>query len=157
VGALAHLGDTLASRSTAAAPRSCCVCHDQLRAGIGGRDLTPGSMTVLSERDLRAVLDFVGEAYDAEDLAEFRSVLLAGIHRLVASDYVAYNEIEQGRHAALTIVSPELPAWARSAWERHAGENPLLQHYLRTRDGRSRRFSDVASTAELRRTALYAE
>lgn len=114
-------------------------------------------MAALSERDLRSVLDFVGEAYDAQDLAEYRAVLLSAIHRLVASDYVAYNEIEQGRHAALTIVSPELPVWAQQAWERHAGENPLLRRYLRTRDGRSLRFSDVATAAELRRTALYAE
>jgi DNA-binding CsgD family transcriptional regulator len=114
-------------------------------------------MAAPSERDLRAVLDFVGEAYDAQDLAEFRAVLLPGIHRLVASDYVAYNEIEQGRHAGLTIVSPELPAWAHSAWGRHAGENPLLRRFLRTRDGRSRRFSEVASVVELRRTPLYAE
>ena len=114
-------------------------------------------MGALSERDVRAVLDFVGEAYDAQDLAEFRSVLLPGIHRLVSSDYVAYNEVEQGREAGLTIVSPELPAWAHSAWGRYAGENPLLQRFLRTRDGRSRRFSDVASPAELRRTELYAQ
>ena len=114
-------------------------------------------MAPLSERDFHAVLDFVGEAYDAQDLVEFRSVLLPGIHRLVPSDYVAYNEVEQGSQAGLSIVSPELPAWATSAWERHAGENPLLQRFLRTRDGRARRFSDVTSSAELRQTTLYAE
>jgi DNA-binding CsgD family transcriptional regulator/PAS domain-containing protein len=109
----------------------------------------------LSERDLRAVLDFVGEAYDAEDRAEFRSVLLPGIHRLVASEYVSYNEVEQGSRAAVSIVSPELPDWAAAAWGRHAQENPLLQHYLRTRDGRSLRFSDVASLEQLRRTPIF--
>lgn len=114
-------------------------------------------MAALSERDLRSVLDFVGEAYDAQDLAEFRSILLPGIHRLVASDYVSYNEAEPSHPAGLTIASPELPAWAYSAWDRHGGENPLLQYFMRTRDGRSRRFSDVASSAELRRTLLYAE
>lgn len=114
-------------------------------------------MAALSERDLRAVLDFVGEAYDAQDLAEFRSTLLSGIHRLVASDYVAYNEIPQGSEAGLSIVLPDLPAWAHLAWETHAGENPLLQRFLRTRDGRSRRFSEVVSAGELRKTALYAQ
>jgi DNA-binding CsgD family transcriptional regulator/PAS domain-containing protein len=109
----------------------------------------------LSERDLRAVLDFVGEAYDAQDRAEFRTVLLSGIHRLVASEYVSYNEVEEGRRAAVSIVSPELPAWAAAAWERHAAENPLLQRYVRTRDGRAVRFSDVTTLAELRRTAIF--
>jgi DNA-binding CsgD family transcriptional regulator len=112
-------------------------------------------MAALSERDMRAVLDFVGEAYDAQDRVEFRAVLLPGIHRLVASDYVSYNEVEDGSRAAVSIVTPDLPAWAHAAWARHASENPLLQHYLRTRDGRSLRFSDVASSEELQRTALY--
>jgi DNA-binding CsgD family transcriptional regulator len=112
-------------------------------------------MAALSERDLRAVLDFVGDAYDAQDLAEFRSTLLPGIHRLVASDYVSYNEVEQGNKAAVSIVLPELPAWAAAAWQLHAAENPLLQRYMRTRDGRPLRFSDVATSEELRKTALY--
>src|SRR5882757_3519277 len=112
-------------------------------------------MAPLSDRDLRTVLDFVGDAYDAQDRAEFRSVLLPGVHRLVASDYVSYNEVEQGRHAAVSVVVPELPAWAFVAWQQHAAENPLLQHYLRTRDGRPLRFSDVASPAELRGTMLF--
>jgi DNA-binding CsgD family transcriptional regulator/PAS domain-containing protein len=114
-------------------------------------------VAALSERDLRLVLDFVGEAYDAQDLDEFRSVLLPGIHRFVPSDYVTYNEVEQSRQAGLTLASPELPDWAHLAWGRHAGENPLLQRFLRTRDGRSRRFSDVVSRGELRRTPLYTE
>ena len=114
-------------------------------------------MAALSERDLRSVLDFVGEAYDAQDLAEFRTVLLPAIHRLVRSDFVAYNEVEQSDRTGLSITSPELPDWAQLAWGRHAGENPLLQRFLRTRDGRSRRFSEVVSPDELRKTSLYAE
>jgi len=112
-------------------------------------------MAALSEPDLRAVLDFVGDAYDAQDRAEFRAVLLPGIHRLVASEYVSYNEVEEGQRAAVSIVTPELPVWAHQAWGRHAAENPLLRNYLRTRDGRPLRFSDVVSLAELRRTALF--
>lgn len=112
-------------------------------------------MAALSEPDLRAVLDFVGDAYDAQDRAEFRAVVLPGIQRLVASEYVSYNEVEQGRHAAVSIVVPELPTWAHLAWEKHAAENPLLRHYIESRDGRPLRFSDVISLRELRRTALF--
>ncbi len=104
---------------------------------------------------MRAVLDFVGEAYDAQNLAEFRSVLLAGFPRLVASDYVAYNEIEAGQRVAVAITEPEAPAWAVAVWGEYAAENPLLQRYLRTRDGRSLRFSDVIPLAELRRMPLF--
>lgn len=114
-------------------------------------------MEALRERDLRAVLDFVGEAYDAQDRAEFRAVVLPRLRGLIPSDYVSYNEIEAGNQVAIAINEPDLPAWALDAWTRHAGENPLLQRYLRTRDGRSMRFSDVVSVEQLRRTELYAQ
>jgi DNA-binding CsgD family transcriptional regulator len=114
-------------------------------------------MAALRERDLRAVLDFVGDAYDAQDRTEFRAVLLPGLRRLIPSDYVSYNEVEAGNRVAIAVNDPELPKWAHEAWDRHAGENPLLQRYLQTRDGRSLRFSDVVSLEQLRSTELFAE
>ncbi len=109
----------------------------------------------LRERDFRAALDFVGEANDAQNRDEFRSILLPGYRGLVPALHVSYNEIEDGDRVVAAMVEPELPAWAVSAWERHAGENPLLQRYLRTRDGRALRFSDVVSRERLRSLPLY--
>lgn len=112
-------------------------------------------MAELRERDFRAALDFVGEAHDAQNRDEFRSILLPGYRSLVPALHVSYNEIEDGDRVVATIVEPELPAWAVPAWERHAGENPLLQRYLRTRDGRALRFSDVVSREQLHSLPLY--
>jgi DNA-binding CsgD family transcriptional regulator len=109
----------------------------------------------LRERDFRAALDFVGEVHDAQDRDEFRAILLPGYRALVPALHVSYNEIVDGSRVATAIVEPELPAWAVTGWERHAGENPLLQRYLRTRDGRALRFSDVVSRRELQELALY--
>jgi DNA-binding CsgD family transcriptional regulator len=109
----------------------------------------------LLERDFRAALDFVGEVHDAQDLEEFRAIVLPGYRHLVPALHVSYNEIVDGDRVAAAIVEPELPDWAVAAWERHAGENPLLQRYLRTRDGRALRFSDVLSRKELRGLSLY--
>jgi DNA-binding CsgD family transcriptional regulator len=108
----------------------------------------------LGERDFRAVLDFLGEAYDAQDRAEFRAVMLPGFRRLVPSDYAAYNEL-LGTTPLATIAEPALPDWSLPVWAEHAGENPLLQRYLATRDGRAVRFSDVAPASELRRLPIF--
>jgi DNA-binding CsgD family transcriptional regulator len=109
----------------------------------------------LRERDFRAALDFVGEANDAQNRDEFRSILLPGYRSLVPALHVSYNEIEDGNRVVVAIVEPELPAWAVPAWERHAGENPLLQRYLRPRNGRALRFSDVVSREQLQSLPLY--
>jgi DNA-binding CsgD family transcriptional regulator len=110
----------------------------------------------LSDRDYRAALDFVGEAYDAQDRDEFRAALLPGFRRLVGSEWAAYNELA-GTTPTAAIVEPDLPEWAFEAWQKHAAENPLLLRYLQTRDGRAVRFSDVAPLPELRRMPLFTE
>lgn len=110
----------------------------------------------LGERDFRAVLDFLGEAYDAQDRDEFRTAMLPGFRRLVPSDYASYNEL-LGTTPVAAVADPELPAWGLPIWEARAGENPLLRRYLATRDGRAVRFSDVAPASELRRLPLFQE
>ncbi len=112
-------------------------------------------MSELRPSDFRAALDLVGDVHDAQDRDEFRAILLAGYRNLVPAFHVSYNEIAEGGRVEATIVEPELPGWAIPAWERYAGENPLLQRYLRTRDGRALRFSDVLSPKELRSLPLY--
>jgi DNA-binding CsgD family transcriptional regulator len=112
-------------------------------------------VTELRERDFRAALDFVGEVHDAQDREEFRSIVLPGYRTLVPALHVSYNEIVDGDRVTAAIVEPELPDWAVVAWQEHAGENPLLQRYLRTRDGRALRFSDVLTRKELRGLSLY--
>jgi DNA-binding CsgD family transcriptional regulator len=113
-------------------------------------------VSALRERDYRATLAFVGEAHDAQDREELRSILLPGLRRLVSCDYASYNELA-GVESLVAIAEPELPAWCFPAWEEHAGENPLLRRFLRTRDGRALRFSDIGAAAELRRLPLFGE
>ena len=63
-------------------------------------------MARLSERDVRAVLDLVGEANDAEDLHEFRSGVMPALRRLLPADFVAYNELVDGGVPVATITDP---------------------------------------------------
>ncbi|HVW19510.1 MAG TPA: hypothetical protein VHB30_14805, partial [Solirubrobacteraceae bacterium] len=111
----------------------------------------------LRDRHYRALLDLVGEVHDAADLTEFRSMLLPGLRRMVPADWASYNELEGPGVALATLAEPELPGWAMTAWERHAGDNPLVVRYARTRDGRAYRFSDVAARAQLERLPLFRE
>ncbi|WP_445151712.1 response regulator transcription factor [Baekduia sp. Peel2402] len=111
----------------------------------------------LSERDLRAVLDLVGEAHDVEDLDEFRAVLLPALNRLLPADFAAYNELVDGGVPVATITDPVAPPSQLEAWARYAAQNPLYQRFMRTRDGRAYCFADVISRRDLERLDVYQE
>ena len=112
-------------------------------------------MQHLRESDMRALLDLVGEANGAADLAEFRAAVIPGVRRVVPAEIVSYNEVVHGGHVLSAISEPELPQALRSAWAEHAHEHPLLRRLERTLDTRPYRFSDVLSTEELHSLALY--
>lgn len=112
-------------------------------------------MRRLSERDLRAVLDLVGESHDAEDLQEFRAVLLPALNRLLSADFAAYNELVDGGVPVATISEPAAPPEQLEAWARYAAQNPLYQRYVQTRDGRAYSFGDVIARRDLERLEIY--
>jgi hypothetical protein len=114
-------------------------------------------MRRLSERDLRAVLDLVGEAHDVEDLDEFRAVLLPALNRLLSADFAAYNELVDGGVPVATITDPIAPASQLEAWARYAAQNPLYQRFVATRDGRAYCFADVIERRDLERLDVYRE
>jgi DNA-binding CsgD family transcriptional regulator len=114
-------------------------------------------VTSLRESDVHAVLQLVGDVHDADDLDDFRAMLLASLPELVPTDYVSYNEVTLAEGPGVAIVAPELPDWAYAAWAKHGAQNPLIQRHLRTRDGRAYRMSDVVTRAELHRLDLYIE
>ena len=72
----------------------------------------------LSERDVRAVLDLVGEANDAEDLTEFRAGVMPALRRLLPADFVAYNELVDGGVPVATICDPYMPEEQLASWAR---------------------------------------
>jgi DNA-binding CsgD family transcriptional regulator len=126
------------------------------------RRLRPGptaqmidAMPRLGERQYRAVLDVVGEVHDAQDLVELRQILLPALRRAVPAEISSYNEVLGEGGAQFTLADPELPDELLAAWARHAGENPLVSRYVRTRDGRPYRFSDVTTRSALHSLALY--
>jgi len=113
--------------------------------------------TELPASGVRMVLDLVAEAHHAEDLDTFRRGVLASLPRVVPADYASYSEVRFDGTAGLTLAEPDLPRSAYAVWGRLAHQNPLVQDYLRTRDGRAKRFSDVIARDELEALELYRE
>jgi DNA-binding CsgD family transcriptional regulator len=114
-------------------------------------------MAQLGDAQYRAVLDFVGEIHDAQDLDELRAMVLTALRRMVPADYSSYNEIPSGEGEHVTLAEPAVPPFAHEVWERLAPTNPLVERFARTRDGRPYRFSDVIPQAELRQMPIYRE
>jgi DNA-binding CsgD family transcriptional regulator len=105
--------------------------------------------------DTQLLLDLVGEAYSFEDLAEYRQGILEIVTRVVPCDRVGYNEITPDESFAITV--PEfdpslLPTFAALIYE-----NPLIQRFERTRDGRPYRISDMIDQETLHSLELYRE
>ena len=103
------------------------------------------------------LLELVGDVCGLLDIDELRHGLLDALHRALPSDYVSLNDIGPGAGEVVALVTPDASPELHEAWVRNAHENPLLQYYLRTLDGRAMRFSDVCTAAQLHGLALYRE
>jgi DNA-binding CsgD family transcriptional regulator len=53
------------------------------------------------------------------------------------------------------VVAPAQPEHLHRAWAEWAFQNPLMERYIRTRDGRPYRFSDVIAVSDYHRLDLY--
>jgi DNA-binding CsgD family transcriptional regulator len=105
--------------------------------------------------DTQLLSDLVGEAYGFEDLAEYRQGILELVTRVVPCDRVGYNEISPNESFALTV-----PAFDPSLLPRFSEliyENPLIQRFEKTHDGRPYRISDVVDQQTFHGLTLYRE
>jgi DNA-binding CsgD family transcriptional regulator len=91
------------------------------------------------------------------EIEEFRHTLLDALGVAVPSDWVAINELGPGPEMIMEIIKPPIPQEAIAVFVRYAEQNPLMEHYTRTRDGRARRISDLISTEEFHSREVYTE
>jgi DNA-binding CsgD family transcriptional regulator len=105
--------------------------------------------------DTQLLLDLVGEAYSFEDLADYRQGILQLVTRVVPCDRVGYNEITPQESFAITI--PDFDPRLLPRFSELIYENPLIERYERTRDGRPYRISDLIDQPTFHRLALYQE
>ena len=103
------------------------------------------------------LLDLVGEVGGLLDIHEFRFGLLDALRRAVPADWISVNDLGPDPESAFVLVDPPFPRAAHEVFARLAHENPLVARFMRTRDGRAYRFSDVVGPGELHALALYRE
>jgi DNA-binding CsgD family transcriptional regulator len=107
------------------------------------------------EPDDGDLLELVGTLMGLLDLEELRAGVLDALARAVPAKWASLNEI--GPDHVVAVAAPNLePHWSVRFGEL-GHENPLYQRWVRTRDGRAYRFSDVTTPAKLEATSLYRE
>jgi DNA-binding CsgD family transcriptional regulator len=112
----------------------------------------------LTQRDFRALLEFLQGAYALRDLDGFVRYLITSLSGLVPSDATVYNEYNFKRNRIIWQQNPAVAfAGSEKIWERYSHEHPILTHIRRTKDGRAVKFSDFISERQFRRTGLYNE
>src|ERR671936_28878 len=110
-------------------------------------------MERLTEHDLRALLAFLGRAYEQPDLDTFARLVVETMPGVVRAQRVSYNEIHPRLGTVRAVVRPVDPyPWLNG---RQYREHPMMQRFVRTRDGRAHKFSDFLTREDLHRTAVY--
>lgn len=103
----------------------------------------------------KRVLSIVGELLGLQDLDEFCEALLTTMREELKADYCALHELPPELPNTISMAAPEMPLEIHEEFARYATQNPIAAYFLRTRDGRPTRFSDLVSQAELHRLELY--
>jgi DNA-binding CsgD family transcriptional regulator len=91
------------------------------------------------------------------DLEELRVGLLRSLREVIPAEWSALNEVPADLPHPISITEPPAPPEMHAAFARYGPENPLVQYYMQTRDGRAMRFSDLLTRRELHRLDLYRE
>ena len=91
------------------------------------------------------------------ELSEFRHELLQALRRAVPAEWVSINDIGPDPDSIVVIADPQPPAELFEPFARYAYQNPLIDLYARTRNGRTMRFSDLVTQEQLHALELYTE
>jgi DNA-binding CsgD family transcriptional regulator len=111
----------------------------------------------VSDRDLRALLGLIETVNAARDPQAFRASVLPAIRGLVPCAHAAYNEIDHRGGGAFAMIDPEahFDVDAEATLAEFAEQNPLITHYVKTRDGRALQIADFLTEDEWRSTDFY--
>jgi DNA-binding CsgD family transcriptional regulator len=109
------------------------------------------------ESNSAPLLELIGDVHGLLDLGEFRTGLLDALARAIPADWVSLNEMGQAPESTLVIIVPEFSAEHHRTFARYAHQNPLIERFTATGDGRAYRFSDVVTAGQLHRLDLYRE
>lgn len=105
----------------------------------------------------KRVLSLVGEVIGLLELNELSYGLMSALREVVPSEFCAMHELPADLPHTISLTDPPAPPESHSAFARYAPQNPIADYFLRTRDGRATRFSDLITRRELHQLELYRE
>ena len=116
-------------------------------------------MERLAERDVEALLDFLGKIYRLDNLGGFVETLLAALPLLVPAEVVAFSDMRSDPNLSKNLTNPSglVPPILNEAFQRHINGHPVLTHNVTTGDGSAVRFADFLTQRKHRELALYNE
>jgi DNA-binding CsgD family transcriptional regulator len=114
-------------------------------------------MLRLPASDVRALLDFVGDAYAIPPSRRFRLSALERLRALIPSDMTAWVETGSGGDATAIASPGDLLPDGPHRFARIRDEHPVLAHFERSRHGGAVDLSDFFDRAQLRRLRFYQE
>jgi DNA-binding CsgD family transcriptional regulator len=128
----------------------------------GARGNSSGESVVmerLRQRDLKASLSYLRQLYAQRDLESFKNHVLKTITTVVPSEFTTYNELDLRTSKNIWEWEPtpsDFPELTK-IFARYMGENPCLDYFQRTSDGRATKISDFLTQRELRKLGYYNE
>lgn len=116
-------------------------------------------MGLLNGRDLRRLSELMRTLVGPHGRADLPELVLRPLQELLPCEVISYNEIHSRGDRNVIRMSPAdaVPAPLYEVFRRHVPEHPLIDHMRRTGNLQAVRFSDVTTTAALRRLGIYAE
>ena len=105
----------------------------------------------------KRVLSLMGEVIGLLELEELSHGLLRALREAVPSDYCAIHELPADLPHTVSLTDPPTTPEQHQAFARYASQNPIADYFLRTRDGRATRFSDLITRDQLHELDLYRE
>ena len=116
-------------------------------------------MERLRERDLEASLSYLRGLYAQGDPEGFKRHVLATITSLIPSELTTYNELDLRTSRNVWEWEPIPSGFAEltEIFAIYMDENPCVDYYRRTGDGRATKISDFLTQRELRKLGYYNE
>jgi DNA-binding CsgD family transcriptional regulator len=114
-------------------------------------------VTAIAKSLEKRALEIVGEVIGLLDLEELCHGMLRALREAVPAEWSSLNELPPDLPNTISLTEPAIPAELHTTFARYALQNPLVEYYLQTKNGRATRFSDLVTRRELHRLELYRE
>jgi DNA-binding CsgD family transcriptional regulator len=101
------------------------------------------------------LLELIGDTQSLVEIDEFRHELVHALRRAVPADWVSVDDVGPAGDTITVIIDPPIDPTQHPTFARYAHQNPLVEHYNETHDGRALRISDVVTQDEFHAREIY--